>query len=202
MTELKLNKWYINGNDLKISIASYFISIEREKDDLYILYSVDNKGHNILLSFESLEEAVSFTETNFTKHSDRNTIIDKYLSLKEEEQDEEIELNPEETKKVISDYYSKKYNEDLSCDYELFVKNMEPSIVFYLGEEKKRLDENDLVTVFRDYANKNNYDYKNFKYIGGTHRAGYFFDDDTAYFEGILISVNKKKNKVLEYSKN
>lgn len=198
MKILRANKWYIKENTLNISLPPYYISIERERDDFYIVYSVDEKNHPLYLGFNNLEDAVTFTEKYFNKYIDRNLILKEYGNFIKEKEDV-VTLGPDSTIAVISNYFSKKLDKDLPCEYELSLKNMGPAITFYLGEDKIKLEESDLKEVFESYVNNLGYEYNGFKYIGGVHRVGYYFDEDTPYFHGIEISVNKEKNKVLRY---
>ncbi len=198
MKILRTNKWFIKGNTLNISLPPYYISIEREREDLYIAYSVDERNHSLFLGFKNLEDAVTFTEKYFNKYNDRNIILREYGNFLKEKEDV-VSLNPGDAKTVISNYFSKKLNKELPCEYELSLKDRGPAVTFFLGEEKLKLEETDLKEVFENYVNDLGFDYKDFKYVGGVHNVGYYFDEDTPYFHGIEISVNKKKNKVLRY---
>lgn len=200
MRKIKINNWFIKENSLNISLSKFYVGIEQEKDNSYILYFIDAKGHNTPLAFNNLEEAVMFTEDVINKLNHRREIIKKYLELYRND-DDKVLLTDKDTKEIINDYFSKKFNTNLECKYEVSFKDGGPGVIFYLGEDKIKLEEQDLEEVFTSYANKLGYNYEGFKYIGGVHKKGNHFDDDTPYFEGIEISVNKEKNKVLKYNR-
>lgn len=200
MRRMELNHWFVKENGLSISLLRYHVSIEPEGDNSFIMYIVDGKGRSTLLNFKSLEEAVIFTEKIVDKSNNHRDIIKKYLE-KYQKDDNKIELNSNEVKNIISDHFSKKLNTSLECDYEVSLKDIGPAVTFFLGKDRIKLEEKDLEEVFSSYANEQGYGYEGFKYIGGIHKVGYYFDQDTPYFEGIEISVNKEKNKVLKYNK-
>ncbi len=198
MGKIRLNQWFVKGNSLSITIPPFFICIERENSDLYILYSIDEKGYKLLLGFKNMEDAVTFTEKNYNKHNDRNTILAEYIKERNDSEDK-LTFTPDDTKNILSNYFSNKYKKDLPCEYDLTIKNRKPDVTFYLG--KDRLEEDEIIEALRNYADELGYSFNGFKYINGIHQNGYYLNNDTPYFHGIEMSVNKKKNKVLKYGK-
>ena len=80
MSNFELNHWFINGNELSISLMRYYVSIDTE---IMLLKVIDSNRKQIYLDFDSIEEAVTFTEA----------VIDKCLTY-------------EEIKKAYNTYYS------------------------------------------------------------------------------------------------
>ena len=73
MSRIGLNPWYINGNELSISLMNYYVSIEMVNDDGDISFllniSTGAGGKNIVLPFKEIEDAIVFTE-NIVRFSD------------------------------------------------------------------------------------------------------------------------------------
>ena len=57
------------------------------------------------------------------------------------------------------------------------------------------LTEDDLRRVLSHYADSFNYDLEDYKYIGGIHRVGYYFSEDTPHYDGIKLFVKEKNNE-------
>ena len=87
MSNFKLNHWFINGNELSISLMRYYVDINMNLDDYsgicFILRVIDSNRRQLLFNFDSIEKAVVFTET----------VIDKCLTF-------------EEIKEAYNKYYS------------------------------------------------------------------------------------------------
>ncbi len=65
MEQIKLNHWYIHKNNLSISLMRFHVFIQilcMEENIHYLLQINDGQGEKIVLSFPTLEEAISFTE--------------------------------------------------------------------------------------------------------------------------------------------
>ena len=80
MRMLKLNRWYIEGNELRISLLRYYVNIminEGEKGIEYIVKVIDKHNDILVIVLHSLESAISFVEDVINKSSDFNEIFDK-----------------------------------------------------------------------------------------------------------------------------
>ena len=73
MSRIELDHWFINGNELSISLMRYYVSIEMVKDDENITFllniSTGSGGEKIVLPFKEIEDAIVFTE-NIVRFSD------------------------------------------------------------------------------------------------------------------------------------
>ena len=112
-----------------------------------------------------------------------------------------INLTPEEVDQAIVDYFEEIKDYRVSVKEELSLHQDKLDLKFYLIEhldhdkiEKKLLTEEDLKNALNNYISFYNYELLDFKYIGGIHRTGYYFDKDTPHYDGIKLIV-KTKNK-------
>ena len=68
---IKLNHWYVKGDELSIALMQFHvrISIGLDLDDsIFFVLTVNNSNmENIYLYFSSLEEAIDFTENTIDK---------------------------------------------------------------------------------------------------------------------------------------
>lgn len=65
MKSIQFNHWYIKDNELSISLMNFYVRIQifSRKPSLFYLLTVYNSDkEEVILSFPTLEEAVSFTE--------------------------------------------------------------------------------------------------------------------------------------------
>lgn len=118
---------------------------------------------------------------------------------------DEINISPEMVKKAILDYYDEQKKFNLSVNEELSILNGNPNLRYYLIEHledtkfkkdlKSMLTEDDLRRVLSHYADSFNYDLEDYKYIGGIHRVGYYFSEDTPHYDGIKLFVKEKNNE-------
>ena len=71
--KLKLNHWFVKENSLVISLMNFYIEINMVNNGLScLLYIKDNDGNDMDLEFNSIEEAVSFTEEKIYKEKAMN----------------------------------------------------------------------------------------------------------------------------------
>ena len=69
---IKLNHWYVNNNTMSISLMKYYVSINMvllNNKACFVLDVMNNERKNMYLSFESLEDAISFTEDVVSNYS-------------------------------------------------------------------------------------------------------------------------------------
>lgn len=108
-----------------------------------------------------------------------------------------ISLNKDDVKRIIVEYYSK--GNELSVYEELSLCNGNPDLKLYLVEHLNNKEINrilltieDIKEVLNNYANSNNHELLDFKYIGGVHTVGYTFNEDTPHYDGIRLIVKEK----------
>ncbi len=73
--------WYIKENKLAISLMRFHVSIDPKIDEETLQYKmkiVDSSMDNISLNFNSLEEAMTFTEEIVSKKTDIEEISEEY----------------------------------------------------------------------------------------------------------------------------
>ena len=71
MGMIKLNHWYARENQLCISLMKYYVSIDMvlSNDEIFFkLEVIDSERKELCLCFNSLEEAISFTEDVVNKN--------------------------------------------------------------------------------------------------------------------------------------
>lgn len=111
-----------------------------------------------------------------------------------------IDLNPNKVNIALLTYLKKT---NVNIKYELTLNNDNLNIIFYLddGINKEVISYQDLENALKNYIYRNDYEFKEFKYIGGIHKTGYYFDEDTPHYDGIKVYL-KKKEKTLTYKKS
>lgn len=216
MKKIKKDHWYIKDNELSISLLKFHVSIDTLKNDDYIFYHVtviDENRKELKYNFYTLEDVFYFVENVVDKCWSREEIIDSYNNLllegkwKEPTENIKVEnnvffMNPDEVNQAIMNFYSEGKDYKVTVETELLL-NGEPEITFYRidhynddGIKKDvatKLTDSDLKNIFNNMLKQTNYEVQDFKYIGGVHRVGYYFDQDTPYFEGIKIEVKEKE---------
>ena len=228
MERINKTHWFVGDNKIGISLMRYAVDIEILKNDSDIFYRLnvyDDGKVALVFNFYSLADAIRFTEEDIDKSDSLNKIVESYKtkfannefidmnsSVNLEVEDNKIVLTPDQVKQAIWNLFCKGKDYDMSVEYELRFNNSQLDISFYIIEHldfgglKKdnriRLTEGDLNYAFSNYLKNSNYDLEEFKYIGGIHRVGYYFDDDTSHFDGIELKVKEKdKNNVLKLKK-
>jgi len=72
MKNVKLNHWYVNNNTMSIGLMKYYASINMvllNNKICFVLEIINDQRKSIYLSFESLEDAISFTEDVINNYS-------------------------------------------------------------------------------------------------------------------------------------
>ena len=88
MDRIHLNHWFVNENELAISLMSFYVSIKMisENNDIYYIARVVNSNTDIKeisFKFLSLEEAITFTESIIAKCFTFDEIRDKYIVFRD-----------------------------------------------------------------------------------------------------------------------
>ena len=206
MKRISLNHWFVRDNHLEIALLHFYVSIDLEYNNC-TLSVFDENANETNYSFNSLEDAIKFTEEFIASCNNIQAINDTYnvLSLNDRKK---IYLNPEEVDQALANYFGQNKNHRISIKEELSIEKDQPKIDFYLIEyfrygdieesTRTKLTNEDLYKAFKYYFEDLDYDVKDFKYIGGIHRVGYYFNKDTPHYDGIRLEVIEKgKEKVL-----
>ncbi len=211
----KINKthWFINNNELSISLLRFHVEINFIDNDNTVKIKIkDNNEEYISLTVNSLEEAISFTENVIIKCKNKEEIIDNYKNTFENNDvkkinNNKIVLTPDEVDTALIEHFGANKNYRMSIREKLTMKDNQLDIVFYLTEHLNndgkayhheiRLKEEDVKEALNNYINYYNYELEDYKYIGGIHRVGYYFDEDTPHYDGIQLKVKEKSKKLL-----
>ena len=208
MSRLKLNHWFVKDNGLDIALMRFYIEIKVTTDLNCVLRVTDGERQEEVFEFNTLEEAVNFTEEKIINCKNIEEIPKLYkeqlLNNKQDEQIncESINLSKSEVNKIIVDYYGEG-RPNVTAKHVLKLEDDKIDIDFYLVEEfnlkrkqrivEKRLTENDLRVAFDDYLEGSNYKLVDYKYIGGIRRVGYFVDENKPYYEGIKLFIKGRE---------
>lgn len=226
MNRIELNHWSMKDNELSISLMRFYTKIKILKNDQTIYYQLFVKGHGgkeLTFNFYTIEDAISFAEQVINKSKDSSEVLKKYTLMFENDmfynpypktknnETSTIELTPDEVNQAIVGYFGDGKRYRVSSKQELSLYQDQLDIRFYLIEHldydgikrdnKIMLTEGDLKNALNHYANFYNYELIDFKYMGGIHRVGYYFDEDTPHYDGIQLEV-KTKEPVKTLSKN
>ena len=88
MSRIELNHWYIKDNELSISLMKFYTKIKILKNDqtiYYQLYVKGNEDKELTFNFYTIEDAILFTERIVAESHDTNEILEKYISMFENE---------------------------------------------------------------------------------------------------------------------
>ena len=214
MKNINKNNWYIQGNQAKISLMRLHASFNVCKNDESVFYQLivnDNDMKTLTLNFYTLEDVISFVENVVSKCNSLDEVLTNYqqmfydglFSLPNEDKSiksETLDLTKEEVDQAIIDYFGKDKDYGLSVERDLYIDyNGVPKVAFYLVDYKddsgRMLTEGDVKNVLSSYADSLDYELIDYKYVGGIHRAGYSYDEDTPHYEGIEVRVKPKEIK-------
>ena len=81
MSRINLNHWFINGNEISISLMRFYIKIKILHNNQVLYYQLYIKGENkdeLLFNFYTIEDAICFTEQVVNKCDDTIEIMEKY----------------------------------------------------------------------------------------------------------------------------
>lgn len=210
MGKINFNHWYVKDNTLSISLMRFCVDID-VKDGIK-LRVIDEDRNELIFDFNTLGEAIFYTENVINDCKTKEEINYEYNKMfKKEDKNLKIDLTPTEVDQAILEYYDIDKDSRVSVEEELEIVDNHPDIKFYIIEHidykdiqkdiKTPLQEEDIKKALNDYISTYNYELIDFKYIGGIHRVGYFFDEDTPHYDGIELNV-KKKEKTLKKKKD
>ena len=163
MSRIKLNHWYVKNNELSIYLMRFYTKIRILKNDQTIYYQLFVKGHD--------EKELIF---NFYAIEDAISFTEQVIN-----------------KSKNSSEVLEKYTLMFENDNFYLIEHLD-----YDGIKRDNmimLTESDLKAALNHYINFYNYELIDFKYIGGIHRVGYFFDEDTPHYDGIQLEVKTKE---------
>ncbi|MBQ6546607.1 MAG: hypothetical protein IJL74_01245 [Bacilli bacterium] len=84
MGRFQLGHWSVYDNELRISLMRFFVSISIGQDEnvtVFDLRVIDSNRTQFLFLFDTLEEAVCFTEEKIYNASSIYDVIDMYNEL-------------------------------------------------------------------------------------------------------------------------
>lgn len=219
MSRIELNHWYMKENELLISLMRFYVKIKILKNDKTIYYQLlvkESEGKDLTFNFYTIEDAISFTEQTINKCQNTDEVFEKYTFMfenkmfhclypkKTTDKTSRIELTPEKVIQAIVEYFGEGKNYRVSAKEEISLCQDQIIIKFYLIEHLKLdgikkdmemlLTEEDLRTALNHYISFYDYDLLDFKYIGGIHKVGYYFDEDTPHYDGIQLEVKKRES--------
>lgn len=231
MKNINRRNWSLDGNKASVSLMNLHAKFEVLKNDNSIYYQLvvtDSNMDTLTFNFYTLEDVISFTENVVSECRTKEDVLNQYQQMYEEGEfrlpggmkppkKNKISLTPNEVDEALVGYFGE------GKDYRISVKDEEPYIDFegnpkvpiYLVEHidfegaKKEisymLTDSDIKHALAHYIDFYGYDLEDFKYIGGIHHTGYFFDEDKPYYEGIELTVKEKQKeqpKKLKKTKN
>lgn len=211
MKKVELNHWYINDNNLSISLMRHHVKIKVLKNDERVFFQlevIDSKRNKLVFNFYTLEDAISFTENVVAKCSNNIEITNAYIEMFNNDEfisfDKKYNktLSSSEVDNIILNYFFGNSEDDrFYIKKELTIQDDIPVIKFYLASKQNkgniiRLSDDELRNILSSYVKDEGYELLDYRFIGGIHHVGYFFDSDTPHFDGIELSVKKKEKEL------
>ena len=83
MHKMEKNSWFLNKNELNISLMRFHVNIKilKNSDFVFFIWTItDNERNKLSLNFNSLEDAISFTEMINDKRN-INEVIELYNKI-------------------------------------------------------------------------------------------------------------------------
>ncbi len=217
MKNINLGHWGVSGNSATISLPHLHAKFNVLKNDTFIYFQLivtDSSMETLDLNFYTLEDVIMFTEDVVNKCFSKEDVLDKYQQMckggvfrlsggMKPPKGNTITLTPDEVNQAIIEYFGSKKNYRISVKEQVYIDFYgQQQINFYLTEHldydgikkdiKCMLTEGDIKNALSAYVDFYSYELIDFKYIGGIHRTGYYFDEDTPYYEGIKLNVKQK----------
>ena len=210
MNKIELDQWYVNGNNMSIDLGKFNVSIKttNNRDGLNYETIINDNDNSISIVFNSLEDAISFTEKIVRRCSDIENVMKKYNDLKklfnynshDSNKYGNMVLVPEELEQAIIDYFSEGVDYDFSVKDELYVEDDEVKLRFCLigdlGEDKKVktiLTDTDISNALKQFLDEFHLYLISYYFIGGMYKEGYRFDENTHLYDGLNLTVKEKK---------
>ena len=86
MNKIKLDNWYLDDNKLSISLMRFYTEINILSNDEFIYYQtkvIDNNSNQLIFSFYSIEDAISFVESVIKNSKTTDEILEIYKKIYE-----------------------------------------------------------------------------------------------------------------------
>ena len=115
-------------------------------------------------------------------------------------QKETVFIDEKKLNEIIINYYTNDDSEVISVDKELIKIHGDLRLTLFLIKDDQRfiITYEDLEYVLKYYLHYLGYEFINYKFVGGIHNAGYYFDEDTPHFDGVSVTYrNHEKTKKL-----
>ncbi len=96
MRRIGLNNYYVVGSEIRISLPNCYVSIKPLFNDsmvYYHLYIINNQRQELVLTFDNLEDAISFTEDTIDNCDSFIEIIEGYEFYKTKYESKKILKN-------------------------------------------------------------------------------------------------------------
>ena len=92
MGRIKLDHWFINDNELSISLMRYYVDINISYDEKVniLLRVIDSDRKELFFDFDSLEKAIIFTEAVINKCPNYQAIEDAYNNYYREDKTKKL----------------------------------------------------------------------------------------------------------------
>ena len=203
--KIDLDNWFIDENTLSISLNNFLVNISFSEKGNLILSVLDDYFDELLLSVDSLEEAITFTEqviNNCKNNSDVEAKFMEHINNKRMNVScNRVDLSIEDIDEAILDYLE--FGKDfISVKNNYNINNgkldVNYSLVEHLnydgveGEFEILLTQNDVSNALANYLDTYDYDLVDYKYMGGPTKVGHYYDDNNPHYDGVRIKVKKK----------
>ena len=83
MRKIELNHWFVEDNELSISLMRYFVKISICQNDKFIFYRLEvfkESKSALTFNFYSLSDAIKFTEEIIQKCTKTSEIVEEYIN--------------------------------------------------------------------------------------------------------------------------
>ena len=83
MASIKSDHWYIDGNNLNISLMNFYaevIMVPKDNKVSFLVKTVDSNMADTYFPFDTLENAISFTEEVIARQRTNEEVLDYYLN--------------------------------------------------------------------------------------------------------------------------
>ena len=225
MKKIDLNQWYLNNNNLSISLMKYCVNIITRKNSYGIYYQLIVLGEDkneLIFNFYTLEDSISFTENIVNKSNSFDEIVNEYETrfkngefsgpildiIENKNTNGKILLTTKKLERILSNYYGNGKKYKISINHELDNINYQINVLFYLTEyleydgikkeHKILLTNHDVESAINDYLSSSSYELVDYKYLGDFHYNGYNIDSDKSTFTGVELTIKEKeKNYIL-----
>ena len=225
MKKIDLNHWYLNNNNLSISLMKYCVNIITRKNSYGIYYQLIVLGEDkneLIFNFYTLEDSISFTENIVNKSNSFDEIVNEYETrfkngefsgpqldiIETPNEDSKVIITTDKLEQIMANYYGNGKRYKVTVEHDLNSFNTKPQVLFYLiehldydgikKEHKILLTNHDVESAINDYLSSSSYELVDYKYLGDFHYNGYHIDPDKSTFTGVELTIKEKeKNYIL-----